>query len=158
MHDDGSAISILSIGTAVPQYRFSQMTIGNWMANSFPSQPSWARWLRGLYATAGVETRYASIPDPGMLPLEARYSPGYEGPDVPGTAERMVVYQRESVALGVAAARRALADYSSDEPFEQVAASITHLIIVSCTGFFAPEPGIAIARQLGLSPTVKRTL
>lgn len=158
MYDDGSAVAILSIGTAVPQYRFSQKTIGNWMANSFPTQPTWSRWLRAVFSNSGVETRYASIPDPGMSPLEARYSPGYTGPDVPGTAERMVIYQRESVALGVAAARRALADYSSDEPSGQLAASITHLIVVSCTGFFAPEPGMAIARQLGLSPTVKRTL
>jgi predicted naringenin-chalcone synthase len=158
MRDDGSALAILSIGTAVPRYRFTQKTIGNWMAESFPSQPTWARWLRGLYAAAGVETRYASIPDPGMPAKEARFSPGYEGPDVPGTAERMAIYQRESVALGLEAARRALADYSPHEPSGQVAASITHLIVISCTGFFAPGPDMTIARQLGLSPTVKRTL
>jgi alkylresorcinol/alkylpyrone synthase len=64
----------------------------------------------------------------------------------------------DSEPVPIPAHLRALADYSSDEPSEQVAASITHLIVVSCTGFFAPGPGMAIARQLGLSPTVKHTL
>ena len=37
-----------------------------------------------------------------------------------------------------------------------VAASITHLITVSCTGFFAPGLDFGIAQSLNLSPTVAR--
>ncbi len=33
---------------------------------------------------------------------------------------------------------------------------ITHVITVSCTGFFAPEPGFHIIKQLGLSPSTQR--
>lgn len=33
---------------------------------------------------------------------------------------------------------------------------ITHVITVSCTGFFAPEPGFEIIRALGLSPSTQR--
>jgi predicted naringenin-chalcone synthase len=36
--------------------------------------------------------------------------------------------------------------------------SITHLIVVSCTGFFAPGLDLMIARQLELRPDVERTL
>src|SRR5699024_1694321 len=33
---------------------------------------------------------------------------------------------------------------------------ITHIITVSCTGFFAPEPAFEIIKQLGLSPSTQR--
>jgi predicted naringenin-chalcone synthase len=39
-----------------------------------------------------------------------------------------------------------------------VADTITHVIAVSCTGFFAPGLDLAIARRLGLNPHVERTL
>jgi predicted naringenin-chalcone synthase len=66
----------------------------------------------------------------------------------------MAIYQREAVEVGVAAAERALAA----PQLTDAAAGVTHLIVVSCTGFFAPGLDLAIARRLGLRPTVQRTV
>jgi predicted naringenin-chalcone synthase len=66
----------------------------------------------------------------------------------------MAIYQQEAVQLGLSAAERALA--STQIP--DAAANVTHLIVVSCTGFFAPGLDLAIAGRLGLRPTVQRTL
>jgi len=38
------------------------------------------------------------------------------------------------------------------------ASSISHLIVVSCTGFFAPGLDLALAQRLQLAPTVERTV
>lgn len=34
--------------------------------------------------------------------------------------------------------------------------SITHVITVSCTGFYAPGPDFEVVRHLGLSPSTQR--
>lgn len=130
------------------------------MARSFVAQPALGRWLRGVFAHAGVETRYTCLDD-YLQPVEqARFAPGHSLENAPSTAERMTIYQREAPALGSAAAHRALAELAEATGATPavVTASITHLIVVSCTGFFAPGLDIAIARQLGLAATVQRTM
>jgi predicted naringenin-chalcone synthase len=72
----------------------------------------------------------------------------------------MQVYEQASVEVGTQAAQRALDDYSAAcgcTP-EEAAGEITHLLAVSCTGFFAPGLDQMIVRGLNLSPTVERTL
>jgi predicted naringenin-chalcone synthase len=72
----------------------------------------------------------------------------------------MQVYEREAAPLGTAAARQALQLYARQrgQGIEQLAATVTHLLAVSCTGFFAPGLDFALARQLQLPATVRRTL
>jgi predicted naringenin-chalcone synthase len=158
MSYDPSPIALLSFGMAVPRYEFQQAALGRWMADSFEAQPALRRWMRRLYELSGIETRYSCLPDPNLPPSQSRFAPGRDLADMPTTTERMQIYQREAVALGTAAASRALADYSAETPVSEVADTITHLVVVSCTGFFAPGLDLAIARQLNLRPTVARTL
>lgn len=155
-----ASVALLAFGCAVPQYKVKQTDVGQWMARSFAKRPALGRWLRGVFAHAGVETRYTCIDD-YLQPVEqARFAPGHPLEKAPSTAERMSIYEREAPPLGVAAAHRALAELAETTatPPAEVAASITHLIVVSCTGFFAPGLDIAIARRLGLAVTVQRTL
>lgn len=72
----------------------------------------------------------------------------------------MELYERESVIIGVAAGQQALEDYarSTLSDVQEVADSITHLLVTSCTGFFAPGLDQMIARQLNVRSTVERTL
>ncbi len=72
----------------------------------------------------------------------------------------MQVYEREATPLGTAAARHALEQYAQQhgQDVEQVAATVTHLLAVSCTGLFAPGLDFALAKELQLPPTVRRTL
>jgi predicted naringenin-chalcone synthase len=153
-----SPIALLSIGTAVARYEYQQAALGRWMADSLGDQPALRRRIKRLYELSGIETRYSCLPDANMPADQSRFAPGRNLADTPTTAERMAIYQREAVAIGTMAAYRALADYDDGVPVQAIADTVTHLIVVSCTGFFAPGLDLAIARQLNLRPTVARTL
>jgi len=154
------SVAILSFGTAVPPYQVKQSELTQWMSAAFVQQPEMGRWLRGIFANAGVETRYSCL-DTYQLPVEqSRFSPSRPPGEAPTTAERMAIYERESIPLGFAAAKQALCELveATAASWEATLASITHLVTVSCTGFFAPGLDLAIAQQLGLAPTIGRTL
>ena len=160
MDQHGRRAAVLALGTAVPAYQSSQAEVSQWMAASFEARPALGRWLKGIYANSGIETRYACVPDFCQPPQHSRLAPGLAPAETLTTAERMAIYERESVMLGVRAGCQALADYSaaSGEALAAVTGSVTHLIVVSCTGFFAPGLDLAIAQRLNLAPTVARTL
>jgi predicted naringenin-chalcone synthase len=95
------------------------------------------RWHRIVAGTA-IETRY------GVMPLE----------QVPAlsTQARMEAYERNAPALAREAADGALRR-AGIEP-----ADVTDLIVVSCTGFSAPGLDVALVKDLGLRPTVRRVM
>jgi predicted naringenin-chalcone synthase len=72
----------------------------------------------------------------------------------------MQIYESAAPPLGTAAARQALKEYADacGQTVEQVGASITHLIAISCTGLFAPGLDFVLMRDLCLPTTVRRTL
>jgi predicted naringenin-chalcone synthase len=135
-----------------------QTMLGQRMAAELSAQPALARWMKRLYELSSIEARYTVLPDAALPVGASRFSPGKPAAEVASTAERMQIYRREAPELGAEAARRALEELSPDGRAESVAGSITHVIAVSCTGFFAPGLDLAITRRLGLSPTVERTL
>ena len=152
--------AILSLGTAVPAYRINQAALCESMVEALGSQPALTRWLRHLYKASGIETRYSCLPDAEASPQETRFAPGRALSDTPTTADRMAIYQSEAAPIGISAAYQALEQYSiiHGETMAAVTSAVTHLIAVSCTGFFAPGLDLAIARGLNLRPTVERTL
>lgn len=100
--------------------------------------------LARLFRMAGVETRQTVLSS-----LDQLYSP--QRTAAPSTAERMEIFERSAAALAIAAARKALDDARLNPT------SITHLITVSCTGFYAPGFEHAIIQTLELPTTVVRT-
>jgi len=160
MSQNGTRVAILSLGQAVPPYQANQEDVGQWMADAFKAQPAHSRWLRSIYANSGIKTRYACIPDFLQPPQLSRLTPGRLLAETMTTAERMAIYERESVILGTMAGQRALVAYAESTNTELAAVSqvITHLIVVSCTGFFAPGLDLAVAQKLNLAPTVERLL
>ena len=81
------------------------------------------------------------------------YPPGLDAQ--PGTAQRIACYRTEAPPLAESACRQALHDASLTLPgFE--ARDITHLVVVSCTGFFAPGMDYELIHRLGLATTVQR--
>ncbi len=160
MNQPSSHAAILSIGTAVPTYRVEQEPLLGWMTEALHAGPGLTRWLRHLYNYSGITTRYACIPDALNPPAESRFAPGRPRTEINTTIERMSIYERESVVVGSQAARRAVEDFSATHACDiaSVTDSISHLIVVSCTGFFAPGLDLMIARQLGLRSNVERTL
>ncbi|MEZ4727193.1 MAG: hypothetical protein R3E79_08685 [Caldilineaceae bacterium] len=162
--------AILSFGVALPPYGVAQTQIGEWMAasledslpenSSLRKQRAMSRFLHSLHANSGIDMRYSCCPDYLEPPTTSRFAPGQPRAKAPTTAERMAIYAREAPGLGMMAAQRALAAYAakSETPLPALLASITHLVVVSCTGFFAPGLDFVVARDLGLAPTVQRTL
>ncbi len=153
-----SSASILALGTAVPPFKAAQQDIGDWMAEAFEGQRALQRLVRMAHRYSGIETRHGCTNDYHVPVAESRFAPGRLPAESPTTAERMEVYQRESVPLGTRAAQDALARYAqaARATSPDVAATITHLITVSCTGFFAPGLDFGIAQALNLAPTVAR--
>jgi predicted naringenin-chalcone synthase len=152
--------AILSLGTAVPPYAASQAEIYEWMATSFAEHPSVVRWLRSLYTYSGIEKRYACIPDFLHPVQESRFAPGGPLQEIATTARRMAIYERESAPLAVQAVEGALDEVAvaTGATRQSVIDSITHLVTISCTGFFAPGLDLALVSKLGLPSTVGRTM
>lgn len=71
----------------------------------------------------------------------------------PSVSERMAVYRREALPLAERAVRDCLAHYP-----DMSLSSVTHLVVVSCTGFYAPGPDIDLIEALGLPGTTQRLL
>jgi predicted naringenin-chalcone synthase len=160
MDETRGPVALLAFGHAVPPYRVEQAHVAGWMVEAFQADRTLARWLRYLYTRSGIETRYSCLPDAEYPPALSRFAPHRTLADAPTTAERMAIYKREAVPVGAAAASAALRDYAgaATRDVASVADAVTHLLVVSCTGFFAPGLDQAIARDLGLRDTVERTL
>lgn len=152
--------ALLALGTAVPKHRMSQQTFAQWVMDAFADQPALRRLVRSLYAHSGIDTRYTCTSEFLQPVQNSPFSPARPLEETPSTAERMAIYERESVPLAVDAAEQALADYArkAEQPIDAVRNSITHLIAVSCTGFFAPGLDFVLADRLGLGPRVQRAV
>lgn len=101
--------------------------------------------LRKIAAGSRIEGRHTVLPRP--FGQGGFYKPGA----FPTTGERMVVYQREAPILAMEAVEKLRSHGAHLE-------HVTHLIVTSCTGFYAPGLDIDILRQAGLRPGVQRTL
>ncbi len=152
--------AILALGTALPGYIISQEAIGRWMAESFGDQRRLQRIVRMIHSQSGIDTRYSCASAYLEPPQQSRFAPGVDPANSATTGERMLIYEREAPPLGTSAARQALEAYAQQrkQSVDQIAASVTHLIVVSCTGLFAPGLDFVLAQALQLPATVRRTL
>jgi alpha-pyrone synthase len=134
------------IGCAVPLYERQHEFIES--LSRWAGPPETVAKLQQLAAGAKIDQRYTVLPDPFGTPE----APGFYRPgEFPSTGERMKMYQREAPLLAARAVDhlRAVAG-----PLQ----GVTHLIVTSCTGFYAPGLDIDVLRYAGLSPNVQRTL
>lgn len=141
---------ILGIGTAVPAHVLDQQDTLQRIVQALHNRPDAARWAKRIFARCGVDTRYTCEPNLLESSDRCRYIYSSTGGDLAATEDRMAVYRKESVGLAAAAARKALED-SSIRP-----GGITHLITVSCTGFFLPGLDTELALKLDLPMDVRR--
>jgi predicted naringenin-chalcone synthase len=110
------------------------------------------RLVSRVYRHSGIDTRHSVLEDfkPGAAnPLFKNDTDGR--PVEPSTRERNERFSVEARRLSVNVARRAL-----ERRPEFTAADITHVITVTCTGFFSPGPDFHIVRELGLNPVTQR--
>lgn len=143
---------ITSFGLANPAHRISQSVIADFMVAAMQMDDHEARKLRAVYRASGIETRYSVLEDYSRADNFTFYTntPGLE--PFPTTGQRMELYRRHAADLSETAARQCLArrkDVHADQ--------ITHLIVVSCTGMYAPGLDIDLIIRLGLRTNIKRT-
>lgn len=133
-----------AIHTALPAHDVHQAFIA-WATTQLEVPRERALFAR-MADRAGIAHRMSILPPPAAGGTQTDPG-GFYGDAWPGTAERMRLYAEHAPALGAQAARKL-------GPLEHV----THLVLASCTGFVAPGIDQLLARRLGLSDTVERTL
>ncbi|UIP59936.1 Alpha-pyrone synthesis polyketide synthase-like Pks18 [Agromyces marinus] len=142
------------LSTAVPPTELPQAAV----RDVFAAQPGLNRLAQRIITTSfdvsGIERRYTALAE---LTFDARdeepvfFDNGSGELLLPGTKARNEIYATEATKLYLEAARRAISATPGVE-----ASDITHVVTVSCTGFYAPGPDYMLVRELGLGPAVQR--
>lgn len=144
---------IVSIGTAVPPTRIRQEDVRELFAGQDGVDRLTRRRIQAVFGASAIERRHTVVDELGAGSTGATER-AFLRPDgtllSPTTGTRNDVYTAAAPALTAAAARSALAEGGVK------ASAVTHVITVSCTGFFAPGPDYRLVRDLGLPTTVER--
>lgn len=122
------------------------------MIEQIPGKEITRKLLHRIYAFSGIEKRHSVIRDFDSAEKEHTFLIESNGRTVmPGTAHRNKLYTDESKWMYPEIARRTIMTTAGINTRD-----ITHVITVSCTGFFAPGPDYYIVKELGLPPTTQR--
>ncbi|MCT1803874.1 type III polyketide synthase [Kocuria sp. WRN011] len=160
-------VRMLTIATAVPDTQIHQPDVAKLFANQPAMTRLGSRLVGSAFAGSGVATRHTVLPELGTA-----VSRGLDGTNEtddaapspfvdpvsghllsPGTQTRNQLYTEHARRLFVRVGRTALAQAAPAVEPEDV----THVITVSCTGFFAPGPDVRVVKDLGLPANVART-
>jgi prepilin-type processing-associated H-X9-DG protein len=143
---------ITSIGTANPRHRISQKILANFMVKAMGLQSEDARKLHAVFRTSGIETRHSVIGDYGRS-NGFEFFPGNEFLEpFPSTRQRSDLFKEQALALSLTAINQCL---EKVPPLDK--SDINHLIVVSCTGIYAPGLDIDIVKALNLRSSINRT-
>lgn len=145
------SVYIQNIATVVPEQSYKQSFLRDRMKEYIGDEEVTRRIIHRIYSKSGIDKRHTVIHD-----FNANGDPRFffqkDGSmNIPSTGQRNELYAEKAKKLFVKTARDALNQNPSVNNED-----ITHIITVSCTGFFAPEPGFEVIKQLGLSPSTQR--
>lgn len=139
---------IHNIQTTVPEFKYSQNELRDKMKETVDGDEKDQRLLHHIYGRSGIETRHSVVND---FKSEGSFELFFNGQgSSPGTKNRNDIYIKKGRQLFVDVGQKLMADSDFD------AKDITHLITVSCTGFYAPGPDYDIISSLGLQPSIER--
>lgn len=142
-----------SIATANPPFRGRQEEAAGFMQKVESLSAAVRKRIPKIYGNSAIEYRYSCVQDYLRDAPEFDFFPrDWSLTPAPTTAERNKRYRAAVIPMAETAARRAL-DEARILPEE-----ITHVIVVSCTGFFAPGLDIELVKRLGLPAGTRRTL
>lgn len=141
---------IVSIGTALPDYRHEQQEIFEFMSRVYAINEVEKRKLRFLYKHSGIQTRYSVLPDYSVSADQWQFfTPTENLEPIPSIEKRMENFRQHAAPLSLKAIKDCVANYQD--------LSITHLITVSCTGMSAPGLDLELIELLNLPATTWRT-
>lgn len=141
-----------AIATGNPPLRRSQEFAAQFMQRIEGMPSGVQKRIPQIYERSGIEFRYSCVEDYGREAEAFEFYPkNWSLSPPPSSAARNAKYRAAVLPLGESVARQALASA------EVAAHEITHVVTVSCTGFFAPGLDIELVRRLGLPATTQRT-
>lgn len=143
---------ITALGTATPRHRHAQTDIAGFMIDAMALGPAEARRLRTLFRATGIAYRASVLPDYGGGDDRTFFPPPKSAGPLPGTRRRMDLFARHAPVLSEQAVQQVWRQRPEVQPNQ-----ITHLVVVSCTGLYAPGLDIDLVQVLGLSTQVQRT-
>lgn len=138
------------IATDVPETTYSRETARDFMKEHVADRDALKRILHRVYAMSDIDKRHSVIEE-----LHGNKSGIFFDSETnsflsPTTGQRNDLYTREAKKMYTRLAQKTL----DESAFERK--DITHVITVSCTGFFAPGPDYFVVKALGLSPSTRR--
>lgn len=142
---------ITSIGTANPANRFEQQQLAEFMVRVMRADSNQSRKIRTVFRASGIEARHSVLEDYGRSSNYTIYPNNGDVP-FPGTQERMKLYRQYALPLSVAA----VDDLCVSRPDFDVK-DVSHLVVVSCTGMYAPGLDIDLIKHFKLSTNTERT-
>ena len=141
---------IVSIGTAVPQYRHEQEKIFEFMSRVYAINELEKRKLRFVYKHSGIKTRYSVLNDYSLPASEWKFFiPTENHEPFPSIEKRMKSFREHAARLSIKAINNCIENIDDK--------NITHLITVSCTGMSAPGLDLELMELLNLPATTWRT-
>ncbi|MCX5745870.1 MAG: type III polyketide synthase [Proteobacteria bacterium] len=129
------------IATGVPKHDVHQAFVG--LARTLLAEPRAQTLFDRMVVKAQIEHRYSVL---GLVGEHRVYRRG----EFPTTGQRMRLYEQH--APGLAAETVARLELGAD------ARRITHVIVTSCTGMYAPGLDLELVERCGLDPAVERTM
>lgn len=142
---------IRHISTAVPETVYRQDFLRDVMLQQFDGKASTRSLVRRIYDASGIMRRHSVVEDFATTCKQPLFFNRAAAALPPTTAQRNEIYIKASRRLAAQVGESLLA-----QDAQVTANEITHVITVSCTGFFAPDPGYDLIRRLGLSSSVHR--
>ena len=142
---------IHSIATAVPETFAKQEKVRDLMKSRFEGDRRTQAILHRVYSQSGIEKRHTVLHDFHSGSDDSFFNRAFSEHSCPSTSERNEKYTQEAIPLFLNVGEQLL----NQNP-ELDKNSITHVITISCTGFFAPGPDFEIVRGLKLNPSTQR--
>ncbi len=144
--------SLVSIGLANPGAPIPQSEIARFMQLAHQLDEPEGRRLGFLYRMSGIESRHSVLGDFDKLNADdfTFFPKNRTLHPFPGTKARMEVFRKTAPDLA------AKAVFSCMEQAGEETHTLTHLILVSCTGMVAPGVELQLIQRLGLDDSVER--
>lgn len=142
---------IHNIATVVPDTVYLQAEAGERMKRQYKENRMLERLVHRIYTQSGIEKRHSVVKEFVLGNAEGPFfDPETQTLKSPSTKVRNEIYTEEAKKLFTCVAEKVVRQSS----FE--AKDITHVITVSCTGFFAPGPDYYVVKCLGLPASTHR--
>ncbi len=141
---------ITSIGTANPSNRFEQHQLAEFMVRVMHADAFQSRKIRAVFRASGIESRHSALEDYGRT-KDFNVYPNNGSGRFPGTQERMNLYRAHALPLSIAAV-----DDLCSSRIDFDLKTISHIVVVSCTGMYAPGLDIDLIKHFDLSTETER--